>query len=79
MIEKQILEDFKNAEQQISDYIDKFQIDLDRLLIQRETKEAQTDNIRASLEIQKNRLNELMYQLHSIQKSLNSWKPVYAK
>ena len=76
VIEKQISQDFRSAEQQIGNYINRFQIVLDRSLMQRENKEAQTENICANLEIQKTQLSKLMCELHSIQKSLDSWIPV---
>ena len=77
VIERQISDDFKNAEKQINDYIKRFQEELDRLLRDRETKEAEADQIRAKLEAQKVALNEYLSELTSIQESLNTWKPIH--
>lgn len=76
VIEKQVAEDFRNAEQQINDYIKRFQDDFDRLLRERETKEAESDRIREMLEIQKAQLNQYLHELTTIQASLHSWKPI---
>jgi len=75
VIEKQIAEDFKRAEQQINDYIKKFQDDFNSLLRERETKEAESDEILSTLNIQKEKLNEYLQELKSIRESLNTWKP----
>ena len=76
VIEKQVSDDFKNAEKQINDYIKRFQDEFDSLLKERETREAQTDQIRAILEAQKAQINEYLSGLASIRDSLNTWKPV---
>jgi hypothetical protein len=76
VIEEQISDDFRSAEKQINDYINRFQSELDRLLQERETKEAKADQIRAMLEAQKIKLNEYLDELGSIRESLDSWKPV---
>jgi hypothetical protein len=75
VIEKQIADDFRKAEQQINDYITKFQDEFDRLLKERETKEAESDEILSTLNIQKENLNEYLQELKSIRESLNTWKP----
>lgn len=75
VIEKQIADDFKKAEQQINDYIKKFQDDFDSLLKERETKEAESDKIINSLNLQKEKLNEYLQELILIRQSLNTWKP----
>lgn len=75
VIEKQILADFRNAEKQINDYIQRFQDDLDSLLRKREKREAEADQIRTKLEVQKAALNEYLSELTSIRASLDSWKP----
>ncbi len=75
VIEKQIVEDFKRAEQQINDYIKKFQDDFDSLLKERETKETEVDKIINTLNQQKEKLNEYLEELKSIRESLNIWKP----
>ena len=76
VIDKQVSEDFKTAEKQINDYIKRFQNDFDRVLKERETKEAEAPEILARLEYQKAKLIEYLSQLSSIRESLNSWKPV---
>ena len=76
VIEKQVKADFRNAEQQINDYIQRFQNDFDRVLKERETKEAEAPEILAKLEEQKIKLNEYLSELISIRQSLDSWKPV---
>ncbi|MBD0264275.1 MAG: dynamin family protein, partial [Tolypothrix sp. Co-bin9] len=76
VINKQVSKDFTNAEQQINDYIQRFQDEFDRLLKERETKEAEGDRIREMLEIQKAGLNQYLHELTTIQSSLSSWKPM---
>ena len=76
VIDKQVSADFKSAERQINDYIKRFQNDFDRVLKERETKEAEAPEILARLEYQKAKLIEYLSQLSSIRESLNSWKPV---
>jgi len=76
VIEQQVSTDFKSAERQINDYINRFQNDFDRVLKERETKEAEAPEILARLEDQKAKLIEYLSQLSSIRESLNSWKPV---
>lgn len=75
VIEKQIADDFKKAEQQINDYIKKFQDDFDSLLKERETKQTESDEILNTLNLQKEKLNEYLQELKSIRESLNTWKP----
>jgi GTPase Era involved in 16S rRNA processing len=75
VIEKQIAEDFVKAEQQINDYIKKFQDDFDSLLKERERKEAESDNILHTFNLEKEKLNEYLQELKSIRQSLNIWKP----
>ncbi|MEG4629031.1 dynamin family protein [Microcoleus sp. AR_TQ3_B6] len=76
VIEQQVDTDFRSAERQINDYINRFQNDFDRVLKERETKEAEAPEILARLEYQKAKLIEYLSQLTSIRESLNSWKPV---
>lgn len=76
VIEKQVSQDFTSAEQQINDYIKRFQNDFDRLLKERETREAEAPQIRGTLEVQKTQLNEYLRELRSIRESLDRWKPV---
>jgi hypothetical protein len=76
VINKQVSADFRSAEKQINDYIQRFQNDFDRVLKERETKEAEAPEILARLEDQKAKLIEYLSQLTSIRESLNSWQPV---
>ncbi|MEG4014931.1 MULTISPECIES: hypothetical protein [unclassified Microcoleus] len=76
VINKQVSTDFRSAERQINDYINRFQNDFDSVLKERETKEAEAPEILARLEYQKAKLIEYLSQLSSIRESLNSWKPV---
>lgn len=76
VIEKQISADFRNAERQINKYIKKFQDEFDRLLKERESREAEKEQILATLEAYKVNLNEYLRELTAIRASLDSWKPV---
>ena len=76
VINKQVSADFRSAEKQINDYIQRFQNDFDRVLKERKTKEAEAPEILARLEYQKAKLIEYLSQLSSIRESLDSWKPV---
>jgi len=76
VIESQVSEDFKSAEKQINEYIQRFQDELDRLLRDRETKEAEADQIRAKLDAQKVALNEYLREMISIRETLDTWKPL---
>ncbi|MEH2131409.1 MAG: hypothetical protein V7K86_12395 [Nostoc sp.] len=76
IIHKQVLDDFKNAEQQINDYIKRFQDEFDRLLKERETREAEAEQIRETLNVQKVKLNEYLNEVTAIRASLDNWKPL---
>ncbi|PHM11226.1 dynamin family protein [Nostoc sp. 'Peltigera malacea cyanobiont' DB3992] len=75
-IHKQVLDDFKNAEQQINNYIKSFQDEFDRLLKERETREAEAEQIRETLNVQKVKLNEYLNEVTAIRASLDNWKPL---
>ncbi|MBN3884682.1 MAG: dynamin family protein [Nostoc sp. JL34] len=75
-IHKQVLDDFKNAEQQINNYIKSFQDEFDRLLKERETREAEAEQIRETLNVQKVKLNEYLNEVTAIRVSLDNWKPL---
>ncbi|MEC4811915.1 MAG: dynamin family protein [Scytonema sp. PMC 1069.18] len=75
VVEKQVITHFRGAEQQINDYINKFQADFDQLLVERETKEAKAEQIRQSLEAEKVVLDSHIQNLGTIGKSLQAWKP----
>ncbi len=76
VINKQVSTDFRSAEKQINDYINRFQNDFDRVLKERKTKESEAPKILAKLEANKIKLNEYLSELNSIRQSLDSWKPV---
>ncbi|MCL1463347.1 dynamin family protein [Argonema galeatum] len=76
VIEQQVSADFRSAERQINDYIQRFQNDFDRVLKERKTNEAEAPEILAKLEAQKIKLNEYLTELTSIRQSLDSWKPL---
>ena len=75
VVEKQVSEDFRSAEQQICDYIKRFQDELECLVEKREKKEKDSEQILAKLKAQKAALNEYLSELSSIRASLDSWKP----
>ncbi|MFN6474308.1 MAG: hypothetical protein RMY36_032145 [Nostoc sp. SerVER01] len=76
VIDKQVSKDFRNAEQQINDYMNRFQEQFDRVLRERETRETEKEQILATVEAQKAKLNEYLSEFAPIQTSLNTWKPV---
>ncbi len=76
IIEKQIKEDFKNAERQINGYIEQFQNMFDNLIKERETKEGEREKICAALEEQKAKLSQYLGGLSLLQLSLDDWQPV---
>ncbi|MDJ0714066.1 MAG: dynamin family protein [Prochloraceae cyanobacterium] len=76
VIDKQISEDFKNAEKQINDYIERSQKVLDGLLIDRQTKEAEADKLITVFKEQKAQLEEYLRELTQITNNLDSWKPL---
>lgn len=76
VIEKQVAADFRSAEQQINDYIKRFQDELNRLVEERQKKEKDPDRILTNLQAQKAALNQYLSELSSIRAFLNSWKPV---
>ncbi|MBU7587464.1 MAG: dynamin family protein [Nostoc sp. TH1S01] len=75
VIDKQVSRDFRDAEQQINEYMNRFQEQFNRVLQERETRESEKKQILANLETQKAKLNEYLNELAPIQASLNSWKP----
>ncbi|MEM9538003.1 MAG: dynamin family protein [Cyanobacteria bacterium P01_E01_bin.42] len=69
-IKKQVGEDFGNAEQQINEYINRFLVEFDRLLKERENRESEVDRILADLEAQKNALYLYLEELEKLQQIL---------
>ncbi|MCC5615812.1 hypothetical protein LC605_12175 [Nostoc sp. CHAB 5836] len=52
-----------------------FEDDFDRLLKERNTKEAEAEQIREILNLQKEKLTKYLFELTAIRASLDSWKP----
>jgi predicted GTPase/regulator of replication initiation timing len=75
VIHQQVSEDFRNGEEQIIDYIDRFESLFDQLLKERAKREVKDPKIIANLERQKAELNEYLSELSSLRESLNIWKP----
>lgn len=75
VVEKQVMAHFNNAEQQILQYINKFQADFEYLLSERQIKETQAEKIRQTIEWQKENLKSDLTELEKIKKSLEAWKP----
>lgn len=76
LIEKQVSEDFIKGEQQINNYIHRFQSEFDQLLKQRATREVEAPEIVAKLETQKAETIEYLIELTSIRELLDSRKPM---
>ncbi|WP_226889364.1 dynamin family protein [Nostoc sp. MG11] len=76
VIDKQVSKDFRDAEQQINEYMNRFQEQFDLVLRERETREVEKVQILATLEVQKAKLNEYLSELVPIQASLDNWKPM---
>ncbi|MGK7929014.1 MAG: dynamin family protein [Spirulina sp.] len=74
-IKKQVGEDFGHAEKQINEYINRFLVEFDRLLKERETRETEVDQILASLEEQKMLLNRYLEELDNLRQALEQWQP----
>lgn len=76
LIENQVSEDFMKGEQQINNYIHRFQSEFDQLLKQRATREVEAPEIVAKLETQKAETIEYLIELTSIRELLDSRKPM---
>ncbi|MCC5597722.1 hypothetical protein [Nostoc favosum] len=76
VIDKQVAKDFKDAEQQINAYMNRFKEQFDCVLRERETRETEKEQILATVEAQKAKLNKYLSEFPPIQASLNTWKPV---
>jgi DNA repair exonuclease SbcCD ATPase subunit len=74
-IKKQVAVDFRQAEKQIYEYIERFQQEFRRLLKERSSKEVEVDRVIAILEFQRDELYEYMEELKQIQNVLDSWQP----
>jgi hypothetical protein len=75
VVRKQVDEDFKKAENQISDYIDRFKAEFDQLLTERAVREVAASEIIADLESQRNKSIEYLNELVAIESDLGIWQP----
>ncbi|MBP0018405.1 MAG: dynamin family protein [Cyanobacteria bacterium SBLK] len=71
-IKNQVSEDFGHAEQQINEYINRFLVEFDRLLKERETRESEVDKILADLEAEKSALYLYLEELEKLSQILDS-------
>lgn len=74
-IKQQVAEDFGHAEQQINEYINRFLVEFDRLLKERETRETEVDKILEALEAQKTALYQYTEELETVRQTLEKWQP----
>ena len=79
VIEGQVDDDFRSAEKQINDYIQKFQDEFDHLLKQRQIKEADVPKILERLLQQKKKLTEYLIGITQFRQSLDHWKPEHGE
>lgn len=76
VIEQQVSDDFRKAEKQINDYINRFQHEFDSLLKQRQRREVEAYEVIDTLESQRIKVSEYLNELVSIRREiLDSWKP----
>jgi hypothetical protein len=75
VIQKQVDEDFRKAEKQILDYIDKFQSEFDCLLSKRVEYEAEAPRVIETLKQYDRDLQIHLQALESLKNSLTEWKP----
>jgi GTPase Era involved in 16S rRNA processing len=75
VIKRQIATDFGLAEKQINDYIQRFLVEFDRLVKERETREAEVEKILSLLTEQKLSLELYRQQLHQVNQGLYQWQP----
>ena len=79
VIHDQVDDDFRSAEKQINDYIQKFQDEFDHLLKQRQVKEADVPKILERLSQQKKKLTEYLIGITQFRQSLDNWKPEHGE
>jgi GTPase Era involved in 16S rRNA processing len=75
VIKKQVDEDFRKAEKQILDYIEKFQTEFDRLLSKRVQYESEAPQVIEALKQYDRDLQIHLQALQSLKNSLMDWKP----
>jgi hypothetical protein len=66
VIKKQVIQDFQKGQQQINEYIDRFQSGFDYLIEKRAIREVESPEIIANLESQRIKLSEYLDELISI-------------
>jgi len=74
-VKRQVADDFSNAEQQINDYINRFLVEFERLLREREQRETEVEEIVTRLTASKDELSLLQGDLAAIATDLASWQP----
>jgi GTPase Era involved in 16S rRNA processing len=74
VVKNQIDDDFASAEKQISDYMDKFQIELERILSERNNKQEEAPIVIELLTESKARLGEYLQILSETRATLDEWK-----
>lgn len=75
VIDKQVNEDFKNAENQILNYIEKFQTEFDKLLAKREKHEEEAPRVIALLKRYSDDLKTYQHEIESVEEALKGWEP----
>lgn len=75
VIRRQIAEDFGLAEKQINDYIQRFLTEFDRLLKERQAREAEMETVLSVLTEHKLGLELYIQQLDQVVANLNKWRP----
>lgn len=73
-IEKQVKDDFKIAERQMEEYIDRFQVKFDRLLKERETREQEAPQIIETLESQIKDIEFYLEDISNLKEQLKALK-----
>jgi GTPase Era involved in 16S rRNA processing len=74
VIDRQISEDFHNANRQINEYIDRSQKVLDNLLENRQNKEIESEIIKADFQATREQIEQYLEELNAINLELKAWK-----
>ncbi|MBD2579906.1 dynamin family protein [Oscillatoria sp. FACHB-1406] len=75
VVQKQVDADFANAEKQISEYMSKFQIELERILSERDKKQEEAPLMIELLKGYSQRLERHLQTLNQTRVTLDEWKP----
>ena len=75
VVQKQVDADFANAEKQISEYMSKFQIELERILSERDKKQEEAPLMIELLKGYSQRLEGHLQTLNQTRVTLDEWKP----